>query len=138
MAYNTVPIKKDSEGKPIPQYYDKVKNEYEALEGHNGASKVILYAKDGNEVKMDDLLQELSLIEKWTAITNNVIIDKFDTQISDLLLELSRIYNKDTTKTLYGLSTETKPTTGMTKGNAYFEIDTSEVYMWDGTQWVVI
>ncbi len=130
MAYNTVPIKKDSEGKPIPQYYDKVKNNYEVLEGHNGASKTILYDKDGNEVKIDDRL--LRII--------NILADMGEGHTSLLTIYdiINEIYNKDTTKTLYGLSTETKPTDNMTKGNAYFEIDTSEVYMWDGTQWVVI
>lgn len=39
---------------------------------------------------------------------------------------------------LYGLSTETKPTQNVIKGTTFFEINTSTVYMWNGTTWVVI
>ena len=48
------------------------------------------------------------------------------------------IYNRDKTITLYGKSNETKPTSGRTKGDKYFEIDTGEAYMWDGSDWTVI
>ncbi|MBB6446446.1 hypothetical protein [Bacillus benzoevorans] len=36
---------------------------------------------------------------------------------------------------LYGLSTDTKPTTGLIVGTTFFEIDTTNVYMWDGSTW---
>lgn len=39
---------------------------------------------------------------------------------------------------LYGLSTDTKPTTGVKVGTSFFEIDTATVYMYNGTSWVVI
>ena len=48
------------------------------------------------------------------------------------------IYNRDKTITLYGKSNETKPTSGRTKGDKYFEIDTAEVFMWDGSAWVEV
>jgi hypothetical protein len=35
----------------------------------------------------------------------------------------------------YGLSTSTKPTTGLRVGSTFFEIDTTKVFMWDGSQW---
>ena len=38
----------------------------------------------------------------------------------------------------YGLSTEAKPASDMIKGNSYFEIDTSKVFIYDGTKWVEI
>ena len=103
MAYNTVAIKKDIDGKPIPQYYDAVKNEYEVLQGTNGASKAVLYDAAGNEINLVDIIK-------------NAIRDM----------------------EYYGKSTDTKPTANITKGSTYFEIDTTKVYMWDGSGWVVI
>ncbi len=38
----------------------------------------------------------------------------------------------------YGKSTDTKPTANIAVGSTYFEIDTVEVFMWDGVNWVVI
>ena len=35
-----------------------------------------------------------------------------------------------------GLSTDTKPTSGIYQGSTFIEIDTGDVYMFDGTQWV--
>ena len=109
MAYNTKSIVKDVNQKPVPQLYDAEKDAYEVLQGKNGANRVMVYDVNGNPVDLVALI---------TAINN--------------------IYNKDATRTFYGLSTDTKPTGGNVKGNKYFEIDTSEVYMWNGTKWVVI
>jgi len=50
MAYNTVSIKKDVDGKPIPQIYNPVNDEYEVLQGANGASRQIIYGADGNPI----------------------------------------------------------------------------------------
>ena len=52
--------------------------------------------------------------------------------------EIVKLYDRDKTVTLYGKSAETKPTSGRLIGDKYFEIDTAEVYMWDGSSWVVI
>lgn len=38
----------------------------------------------------------------------------------------------------YGKSTDTKPTSNVKIGSTFFEIDSKEVYMFDGTSWVVI
>lgn len=113
MAFNTKPIVKDVNEKPIPQYYNPVSDVYEVLQGLNGANKVILYNEAGQAVDLSAL-------------------------IATVVTAVEKIYNKDTTKTIYGLSSDTKPTSGMEKGNTFFEIDTSTAYMWNGTQWVVI
>lgn len=50
MAYNTKRIKTDVDKKPIPQYYNPVNDEYEALKGDAGAARHVLYGADGNPI----------------------------------------------------------------------------------------
>jgi hypothetical protein len=38
-------------------------------------------------------------------------------------------------KRFRGLSTETKPTTGLSVGDEWIEVDTGVVYIWDGGAW---
>jgi len=113
MAYNTVSIQKDVDGKPIPQYYNILQDVYEVLQGRNGANRVELFDASGNAVDVVAL-------------------------VAGIIGAVTDIYNKDTTKTLYGLSTDSKPTINRIKGDKFFEINTGEVYMWDGSDWVVI
>lgn len=39
---------------------------------------------------------------------------------------------------LYGKSTDIKPTTNLKVGTSFFEIDTTDAYMWDGSSWRLI
>ena len=50
MAYNTKMIKTDVDKKPIPQIYNPVNDEYEVLQGANGAARHIIYGADGQPV----------------------------------------------------------------------------------------
>jgi hypothetical protein len=130
MAYNTVPIKKDVDGKPIPQFYNEIANEYEVLKGQNGASRVILYDKDGNEV---------NLVALFTSIVNILTGTSTESKQDEIIVELQKPIKLDgSTMEYYGNSTDEKPTENIIVGSTYFEIDTVEVYMWDGTNWVVI
>lgn len=52
MAYNTKPIVKDSEGKPIPQYYNQISNQYEPMSGASGGQKVTLCNGAGQEIDL--------------------------------------------------------------------------------------
>lgn len=54
MAYNTKGIKTDVDKKPIPQYYNPVTDEYQVLQGENGAARHVLYGSDGNPISTDD------------------------------------------------------------------------------------
>ena len=38
-------------------------------------------------------------------------------------------------KKFRGLSTETKPTTGLSVGDEWINTDTGEVFVWDGSKW---
>ena len=42
------------------------------------------------------------------------------------------------TGSFVGYSTDTKPSTGVNKGDDFLEIDTGNVYIYDGTQWVMV
>lgn len=46
--------------------------------------------------------------------------------------------SKDGSRTLYGLSTDQKPTAGTPNGAAFMEMDTGKVYFYDeaGSQWL--
>jgi hypothetical protein len=59
MAYNTKPIVKDSEGKPIPQYYNQISNQYEPMSGASGGQKVTLYDSAGQEVNLMDMVDSI-------------------------------------------------------------------------------
>ena len=69
---------------------------------------------------------------------NRVMVYDVNGNPVDLVVLINSIINLDPTRTFYGLSTETKPTSNNIKGNKFFEINTGEVYMWNGTSWVVI
>lgn len=48
MSYDTKQLVTESAGKPVPQYYNSVSDQYEVLQGANGASRVLLYDVSGN------------------------------------------------------------------------------------------
>jgi hypothetical protein len=75
MAYNTVPIKKDVDGKPIPQFYNPIAGQYEALEGLNGASKSILYDADGNPVDLTKLVQKANMEYYGKSTDTKPVVD---------------------------------------------------------------
>ena len=50
MAYNTKAIEVDVNQKPIPQIYNPVTDEYEVLQGANGAARHIIYGADGQPI----------------------------------------------------------------------------------------
>ena len=68
MGYNSKSIKKDLDGKPIPQYFNPVEDEYEVLQGRNGANRVEIYGPDGNPISVD-FATETTL----AAILNKII-----------------------------------------------------------------
>lgn len=147
MAYNTVSIQKDVDGKPIPQYYNILQDVYEVLQGRNGANRVELYDADGNPVDLETLLAAIVTALGNVTVSSSALPsgaataakqDILKTAIDAVATLITSIKDRDATKTHYGNSTDTKPTTGNVKGDKYYEINTGEVYMWDGSDWVVI
>ena len=54
MSYNSKAIKTDVNAKPIPQYYNPVTDEYEVLQGTNGAARQVLYGPNGQPISIVD------------------------------------------------------------------------------------
>ncbi|HHV98610.1 MAG TPA: hypothetical protein GXX36_03395 [Clostridiaceae bacterium] len=73
MAYNTTAIKKDVDGKPIPQYYNPIQDTYEALQGRNGASRVELYDADGNPIDLEALLTAIVTALGNVTVSNSAL-----------------------------------------------------------------
>ena len=52
------------------------------------------------------------------------------------------VVNPDNTRTIYGVSTDSKPTTtvdglfDIEVGDTFYESNTGKVYMWTGSAWV--
>ena len=80
MAYNTKPIKKDVDGKPIPQYFNPVTDEYEEIRGTGGASRTILYDSSGNPVtvtagKLKVDIDPIKLAGNDTMLQGNITLN---------------------------------------------------------------
>lgn len=73
MAYNTIAIKKDVDGKPIPQYYNSVQDTYEALQGRNGASRVEIYDAAGNPIDLEALLTAIVTALGNVTVSNSAL-----------------------------------------------------------------
>lgn len=58
--YNTKSIIKDVNKKPIPQYWNPDTDQYEPVEGENGAIKVIMVDEEGREIQSQDLIDQIT------------------------------------------------------------------------------
>jgi hypothetical protein len=89
LAYNTKMIKTDVDKKPIPQIYNPVNDEYEVLQGANGAARHILYSPDGNPITTtgDKLAVRASEVE---TLLNDIKGKDFATQttLSQILAKI--------------------------------------------------
>jgi hypothetical protein len=135
MAYNTVSIQKDVDGKPIPQYYDPLLDAYRVLQGRNGANRVELYDADGNPIDLEALFTAIETI--LLAIKDTAGIKKIVDALPAGTNNIGKVTFDGSTMEYYGKSTDTKPTPDKV-GATFFEIDTTTVFVWDGTDWVVI
>lgn len=60
MAYNTKSIIKDVNKKPVPQYWNKEKQQYEVIESKDGMLRVIMVDSQGNEIQTQDLIDQIT------------------------------------------------------------------------------
>ena len=59
MAYNTKATIKDVNGKPVPQYFNKELDRYEAVEGNNGMFKTMMVDSQGNEIISQNIINQI-------------------------------------------------------------------------------
>ena len=73
MAYNEKAILKDVNKKPIPQYWNPDKQQYEVIESRNGMLRAIMVDSQGREIQSQDLVDQISakLDELIEVVTNN-------------------------------------------------------------------
>jgi len=129
MAYNTKAIKTDLNAKPIPQLYNPVTDEYEVLQGTGGAARQVLYGPDG---------QPVSIVDNKLAVRAAELEAKIDALNAKLdgVIDGTTPATTKSTGSFVCYSNETKP--AGTKGNNLLEIDTGNVYVHDGNNWVVM
>lgn len=60
MAYNTKSIIKDVNGKPVPQYFNPLTDNYEVIKSENGYLKMILIDSEGNYIQNQNLVDQIS------------------------------------------------------------------------------
>lgn len=71
MAHNTKPILVDVNGKPIPQYFDPLADEYKPLLGQHGAARSTLYGPDGQPITNENPLEvRARLLEELLGALN--------------------------------------------------------------------
>ncbi len=107
MPYNTKPIKTDGRGKPIPQYFNSVIDDYEALQGRNGANRVEIYGPDGNPISVVGSKMAVRATELETALSNlETALSEIDTALNSLNgKDFSTAENQGTISTLLGTLT---------------------------------
>lgn len=114
MSYFNRSLKTDKNGIPVPQIFNPAVNDFQVLEGSGNQMPMF---DAGAHARLDAIEQKIDgLIDGTTPAS---------VQLTGSYVEYR------------GLSTDTKPA-GERVGETYFEIDTANVYMWDGSHWRLI
>lgn len=89
MAYNTKPIATDVNGNPVSQYYNPVTDQYEPVEGSNGANKVMVQNNDLSLLPILDRLSQLTgtVIDEETRKSNELQRVVFYDQLQRMLAD---------------------------------------------------
>lgn len=60
MAYNEKAILRDVNKKPVPQYWNKEKQQYEVITSKDGMLRVIMVDSEGREIQTQNLVDQIS------------------------------------------------------------------------------
>lgn len=137
VSYNTQAIKTDVNGKPIPQYYDALHDEYRPLQGEHGASRAVLYGPDGQPINSNNALpvSDQAVLTALTDGTQKVSVTGSLVTIGEDTFQMSG------GDTLRGLAAD-KPAAADAHAAIpfcfYLSVDTGTVEVTTGTDWVVI
>lgn len=58
--YNTKSIIKDVNKKPVPQYWNKLVQQFEVIESKNGMLRTIMVDSQGREIQTQNLVDQIS------------------------------------------------------------------------------
>ncbi len=105
MAYNTKAIKSDKDGKPIPQVFSPLADDYEVLKGDAGAARQVLYDKDGNVVSVVSGKLAVRAAELEAALATLLTKAGFDAKADVTLSALRDALRGTGSKTLSDLAT---------------------------------
>jgi len=166
MPGNTKAIVRDVNAQPAPQLFDPSKDAYDYLLGQNGAMRTLLYDASGNPLLTQANPGYADLVDRAARVLGKISADdgaiaalgalaaaaitdpaqnaSVIALLKGLLKQLQGAGTGATPVSLtgsnmeyYGKSTDTKPTAGVKIGSTFLEIDTKQVYIFDGTNWVV-
>jgi len=126
MAYNSKAIKTDVNAKPIPQYYNPVTDEYEALQGTGGAARQVLYGPDGNPISVVDNKLAVRAAELEAKI--EALNAKLDGVIDGTTPAKTQLTGSFVRKS-------TDPFPEGKEGDSLYLWDTKQVFLHDGTNW---
>lgn len=147
MAYNTVSIIKDVDGKPIPQYYNALQNAYEVLQGRNGANRVELYDANGNPVDLAALIASIVTALSQVKIASSVLPNGAATSakqdvIKDAIDVIETVVTAIRDKDLRGKAADKPAANEVAIGTTYWSVDTdphaNAIEVSTGSEWVVI
>lgn len=72
MAYNEKAILRDVNKKPVPQYWNPDKQQYEVIESKNGMLRVIMVDSQGREIQSQELVDQITAkIDELIGVINN-------------------------------------------------------------------
>lgn len=72
MAYNEKAILRDVNKKPVPQYWNKEKQQYEVITSKDGMLRVIMVDSQGREIQSQDLIDQITAkIDELIGVINN-------------------------------------------------------------------
>ena len=60
MSYDTKSIIKDVNGKPVPQYWNPITQQYEVITSKDGMLRTIMVDSQGREIQNQDLVDQIS------------------------------------------------------------------------------
>lgn len=101
MAYNTRSIKRDVDGRPVPQYFNSTIDDYEPLLGENGAARSVLYGPNGQPINSSNPLptKDDALAALLGELNNAPVTDPSATSatVLQLLRGLLAVAGRETT-----------------------------------------
>ena len=129
MADINVPLLVALGDRAAPQHKVRGQEAFEFSEGSDGALHTKIVDQNGNPISSSNKLQVADVDVKAE-------LEQIKQQQQQILQRLNQPIDTQLTGSYVGYSNETKPTGK--KGETFLELDTLDVYIHDGSEWVKI